>query len=81
VQGKKALPEGGKVAFAAITGRTRGRGIFGIEEEGEEVARQAKLQRMAERGLLRMIAGMRGIGGGARSVGTGRSTKGMRAAR
>ena len=48
-QGKKALPEGVKVAFEAITGRTRGRGIFGIEEEGNEVARQAKLQRMAER--------------------------------
>lgn len=48
-QGKKALPEGVKVAFETITGRTRGRGIFGIEEEGEEVARQAKLQRMAER--------------------------------
>ena len=48
-QGKKALPEGVKVAFEAITGRTRGRGLFGIEEEGEEVARQAKLQRMAER--------------------------------
>lgn len=47
--GKKALPEGEKVTFAAITGRTRGRGIFGIEEEGDEVARQAKLQRMAER--------------------------------
>jgi hypothetical protein len=46
---KKALPEGVKVTFAAITGRTRGRGIFGIEEEGDEVARQAKLRRMAER--------------------------------
>ena len=48
-QRKKALAEGVKVAFEAITGRTRGRGIFGIEEEGNEVARQAKLQRMAER--------------------------------
>lgn len=48
-QGKKALPEGVTVAFEAMTGRTRGRGICGIEEEGEEVARQAKLQRMAER--------------------------------
>ena len=47
--GKKALAEGMKVTFEAITGRTRGRGLFGIEEEGEEVARQAKLQRMAER--------------------------------
>ena len=48
-QGKKGLPEGVKVAFEAITGRARGRGIFGIEEEGDEVGRQAKLQRMAER--------------------------------
>jgi hypothetical protein len=47
--GKKALPEGVKVTFEAITERTRGRGIFGIEAEGEEVARQTKLQRMAER--------------------------------
>ena len=48
-RGKTALPEGVKVTFEAIIGRARGRGIFGIEEEGDEVARQAKLQRMAER--------------------------------
>jgi hypothetical protein len=48
-RGKKALPEGVKVTFEAMTGRSRGRGLFGIEEEGDEVARQAKLQRMAER--------------------------------
>jgi len=48
-RGKTALPEGVKVTFEAITGRARGRGIFGIEDEGEEVGRQAKLQRMAER--------------------------------
>jgi hypothetical protein len=47
--GKAALPEGIKVTFEAITGRARGRGIFGIEDEGEEVARQAKRHRMAER--------------------------------
>jgi hypothetical protein len=46
---KKVLPEGVKVMFEAVTGRPRGRGIFGIEDEGEEFARQAKLQRMAER--------------------------------
>jgi hypothetical protein len=46
---KKVLPEGLKVTFEAITGRVRGRGLFGIEDEGDEVARQAKLQRMAER--------------------------------
>jgi hypothetical protein len=48
-RGKKALPEAVKVTFEAVTGRARGRGIFGIEDEGDEVARQAKLQRMAER--------------------------------
>ena len=48
-RGKKDLPEGVKVAFEAIMGRPRGRGLFGIEDEGDEVARQAKLQRMAER--------------------------------
>jgi hypothetical protein len=46
---KKVRPEGVKVIFEAVTGRPRGRGIFGIEDEGDEVARQAKLQRMAER--------------------------------
>src|SRR5215510_3095242 len=46
---KKGLPEGVKVQFETVTGRPRGRGIFGIEDEGDEVARQAKLQRMAER--------------------------------
>jgi hypothetical protein len=48
-RGKKALPAGLTVTFEAITGRARGRGICGIEDEGEAVARQAKLQRMAER--------------------------------
>jgi len=48
-RGKRALPDGLTVTFEAITGRACGRGIFGIEDEGEEVARQAKLQRMAER--------------------------------
>ena len=46
---KKVLPEGVKVACEAITGRARGRGTFGIEDEGDEVARQAQLQRKAER--------------------------------
>lgn len=35
--------------FEAVTGRSRGRGIGGSEDEGDEVARQAKWQRMAER--------------------------------
>jgi len=46
---KKVLPKGVKVQFEVGTGRPRGRGIFGIEDEGDEVARQAKLQRVAER--------------------------------
>lgn len=46
---KKVLPKEVKVTFEAVTGRSHGRGIFGIEDEGDEVARQAKLQRMAER--------------------------------
>jgi hypothetical protein len=46
---KKTLPEGVRVAFEAVKGRPRGRGIFGIEDEGDEVARQATLPRMAER--------------------------------
>src|SRR4029078_12206626 len=46
---RKVLPEGVKVMFEAVTGRPRGRGIFGIEDEGDEVARPAKLQRMTER--------------------------------
>jgi hypothetical protein len=61
-RGKKALPEGLKVTFEALTGRTRGRGIFGIEDEADEVARQAKLQRMAER----IAAYDRGYEGGRR---------------
>lgn len=46
---KKILPEEVKVTYEAVTGRPPGRGIFGIEDEGDEVARHAKLQRMAER--------------------------------
>jgi hypothetical protein len=45
---KKVLPEGVKVRFGAVTGRPLKRGIFAIEDEGDEVARQAKLQWMAE---------------------------------
>lgn len=37
-----------EIAFAAIIGRQGSTGIFGIEDEAEEVARQAKLRRMAE---------------------------------
>jgi hypothetical protein len=46
---KKVLPEGVKGVFEAVTGRPRGRGIVGIEAEGDEGARQAKWQRRAER--------------------------------
>lgn len=61
-RGKNALSEGLRVTFEALTGRTRGRGIFGIEDEADEVARQAKLQRMAER----IAAYDRGYEGGRR---------------
>jgi len=60
--GKKVLPEGVKVTFEAITVPTGGRGIFGIEEEADVVARQAKLHRMAER----IAAYDRGYEGGRR---------------
>ena len=51
-----------QVTFAAILGRQGGRGIFGIEDEADEVARQAKLRRMAER----IAAYERGYAGGRR---------------
>ena len=38
-----------KVTFEAIVGRQGGKGIFGIEEAAEEVARRTKLAQMAER--------------------------------
>jgi hypothetical protein len=59
---KKALPEGLKVTFEALGAPTGGRGIFGIEEEADAVARQAKLHRMAER----IAAYDRGYEGGRR---------------
>jgi hypothetical protein len=40
--------KGEKVVFRAIEGRRGGRGIFGLEEKAEELARQAKLQCLAE---------------------------------
>lgn len=46
---EKTLPEGLKVTFEAVTGRVGSKGIFGIEEDADEVARQVKLQRMADR--------------------------------
>lgn len=45
----KQVPAEVKVTFEAIIGRQGSRGLFGIEDEADEVARQAKLQRMAER--------------------------------
>lgn len=47
-RGKKALPEGVKVTFAAIVGRQGGEGIFGIEDAAEEIARRTKLAEMAQ---------------------------------
>src|SRR5262245_56868620 len=46
---EKVGAEGLKVTFEAIIGRQGSKGIFGIEDEADEVARQAKLRRMAER--------------------------------
>ncbi len=46
---EKTVVEGGKVAFETLAGRQGGEGIFGIEDEADELARQTKLQRMAER--------------------------------
>ncbi|MGH7960547.1 MAG: hypothetical protein ACRERD_01820, partial [Candidatus Binatia bacterium] len=46
---EKVWPEGLKVTFAAITGRVGSKGLCGIEDEADEVARQAKLRRRAER--------------------------------
>lgn len=51
-----------KVTFEAIVGRQGGQGIFGIEDEAEEVARRTKLARMAER----IAAYDRGYEGGRR---------------
>jgi|SRR5713226_3665676 len=45
----KTTTEELKVTFETIVGRRGGGGIFGIEDEADEVARQAKLRRMAER--------------------------------
>jgi len=45
----KTAVEGGKVAFEVLAGRGGGEGIFGIEDEADELARQTKLGRMAER--------------------------------
>ena len=59
---KNAVPEGLKVTFEAMGAPTGGRGIFGIEEEADAMARQAKLQRMAER----IAAYDRGYEGGRR---------------
>ena len=42
-QGKRALPERVKVRFEALTGRSDGRGIFGIADPADAVARQAQL--------------------------------------
>lgn len=59
---EKTVVEGGKVAFEAIAGRRGGEGIFGIEDEADELARQTKLRRIAER----VAAYDRGYEGGQR---------------
>jgi hypothetical protein len=64
-----------KVTFEAIVGRQGGKGIFGIEEAAEEVARRTKLAQMAER----IAAYERGYEGGRRpcpQCGQGQKYKG-----
>jgi hypothetical protein len=46
---EKTLPAALKVTFEATLKRQAGRGIFGIEDEADEEARQTKLRRMAAR--------------------------------
>src|SRR5262249_41763774 len=46
---EKTVVEEGKVAFETLAGRRGGEGLFGIEDEADELARQTKLRRMAER--------------------------------
>src|ERR1051325_7285116 len=46
---EKVGAQGLKVTFAAIIGRQGSKGLFGIEDEADELARQTKLRRMAER--------------------------------
>lgn len=60
--GQKVLPEGVKVTVEAMVGRQGGKGIFGIEDAAEEVARRTKLAEMAER----IAADDRGYEGGRR---------------
>src|ERR1051325_2433726 len=61
-RGEKAVPAGLKVTFEAIAGRHGGKGIFGLEDEADEVARQAKLRHLAEQ----IAAYDRGYEGGRR---------------
>jgi hypothetical protein len=46
---EKMVVAEGKVAFETLAGQQGGEGIFGIEDEADELARQTKLRRMAER--------------------------------
>jgi hypothetical protein len=45
---EKTVLEGGKVAFEALEGWRGGQGLFGLEDQADEVARQAKLRSLAE---------------------------------
>ncbi len=47
-RGKKPLPEGLKVMFVAVAGWRGGGGIFGIEDEADEIVRQVKLRHRAD---------------------------------
>src|SRR5262245_36539289 len=45
---EKTVREESKVAYEAIEGRRGGEGLFGLEDQADEVARQAKLRSLAE---------------------------------
>ena len=64
-QRNKGESEARKVKFETITGRQGSGGLFGIEDEADEIARRAKLRRMAER----IAESNRGYAGGRRRCG------------
>lgn len=45
---EKTVGEAGKVAYEGIEGRCGGEGLFGLEDQADEVARHAKLRSLAE---------------------------------
>ena len=57
---EKADTAGLKVTFEAVVGRRGGRGIFGIEDAAEEIARQTKNQRASPSALRAYDRGYEG---------------------